>query len=115
MKRANRIFSFLMALAVILSVTGMFAFAENTKTYYYLDSVNGDDANSSTDINSPVKTIAGLKIGEITAGTHFLFKNGGEYECAVTLTCSGTKENPVVISSYGEDTEYEGESFIKKS
>lgn len=110
MKTANRILSFLVAVAVIIGTTGTLAFAQNTKTYYYLDSVNGDDSNSGTDINSPVKTISGLKISEITAGTHFLFKNGGEYDCAVTLTCSGTKENPVVISSYGE-----GEKAILKT
>ncbi len=110
MKTANKILIFLLAVAVALSVTGILAFAENSKTYYYVDSVNGDDANSGTDANSPVKTISGLKISEITAGAHFLFKNGGEYECAVTLTCSGTKENPIVISSYGE-----GEKAILKT
>ncbi len=60
---------------------GFFAYAdEGEKNYYYLDSVGCDDANSGTDINSPVKTIAGLKNLDIKAGTHFLFKNGGEYE-----------------------------------
>lgn len=103
MKKANKILCFLVALSVVLGSIGFFSYAtENEKNYYYLDSVNGDDSNSGTDINSPVKTIAGLKNLDIKAGTHFLFKNGGEYECAVTLTCSGTKENPIVISSYGE-------------
>ncbi len=110
MKKTNRFLSVLLSFAIIFSCVGFFAYADDVKTYYYLDSVNGDDSNSGTDINSPVKTIAGLKNLDIGPGTHFLFKNGGEYECAVTLTCSGTKENPVVISSYGE-----GEKAVLKT
>ena len=111
MKKTNKILCFLLTLSVVFSSIGFFAFAaEGEKNYYYIDSVGGDDANSGTDINSPVKTLGGLKNLDIKAGTHFLFKNGGEYECAVTLTSSGTKENPIVISSYGE-----GEKAILKT
>ncbi len=100
MKRA---ISFLVVFSlVITSVCFLSYAAASDKNYYYIDSVGGDDSNSGTDIDSPVKTIGGLKNLEFKAGTHFLFKNGGEYDCAVTLTCSGTKENPIVISSYGE-------------
>ncbi len=103
MKTVKRILCFLIVFSLVFASVGFFAYAEEgEKNYYYLDSVGGDDANSGTDINSPVKTIAGLKNLDIKAGTHFLFKNGGEYECAVTLTCNGTKDNPIVISSYGE-------------
>lgn len=111
MKKTNKILCFLLTLSVVFSSMGFFAFAsEGEKIYYYIDSVNGDDSNSGTDIDSPVKTIGGLKNPDIKAGTHFLFKNGGEYDCAVTLTCNGTKENPIVISSYGE-----GEKAILKT
>ena len=103
MKKTNKILCFLLTLSVVFSSMGFFAFAaEGEKNYYYIDSVNGDDANNGTDIDSPIKTLSGLKDPVINAGTHFLFKNGGEYECAVSLTCSGTKDNPIVISSYGE-------------
>lgn len=95
MKTAKRMLCFLIVFFLVFASVGFFAYAdEGEKNYYYLDSVGGDDANSGTDINSPVKTIAGLKNLDIKAGTHFLFKNGGEYECAVTLTCNGTKDNP---------------------
>lgn len=111
MKKTNKILCFLLTLSVVFSSIGFFAFAaEGEKNYYYIDSVGGDDANSGTDIDSPVKTLSGLKNLDIKAGTHFLFKNGGEYECAATLTSSGTKENPIVISSYGE-----GEKAILKT
>lgn len=93
----------MVALSVVICGVAMTASAtDGDKNYYYLDSVNGDDANSGTDIDSPVKTLAGLKNLDIKAGTHFLFKNGVEYECTATLTCNGTEDNPVVISSYGD-------------
>ena len=103
MKKTNKILAFLIALSLVFGTVCFFAYAaENEKNYYYIDSINGDDSNSGTEIYSPVKTINGLKDLVVKPGTHFLFKRGGEYECTATLTCNGTKENPVVISSYGE-------------
>ncbi len=103
MKKTIRILCFIVALSVILGSIGFFSYASQAdKNYYYFDSVNGDDANSGTDIDSPIKTLNGLKNLDVKPGTHFLFKNGGEYECAATLTCNGTKDNPIVVSSYGE-------------
>lgn len=103
MKKAYRILCFILALSVIMGCIGFFSFAaESGKNYYYIDSVGGDDSNSGTEIDSPVKSLDGLTNLDIKPGTHFLFKNGGEYECAAILTCNGTKENPVVVSSYGE-------------
>ena len=95
--------SFILAISIIFSCMGILgSAAEISKNYYYFDSVNGDDNNSGTDIDSPIKTLAGLKELDVKPGTHFLFKCGGEYEVATSLTCSGTKKNPVVISSYGK-------------
>ena len=103
MKKTNKILAFLLAFSLIFGTIGFFAYAqEGEKNYYYIDSINGDDSNSGTQIDSPVKTINGLKDLVVKPGTHFLFRRGGEYECTATLTCNGTKENPVVISSYGE-------------
>ena len=103
MRTAKKILCILVAVSVVFGSVGLFAYAQDSeKNYYYIDSVSGDDSNSGTDIDSPVKTLSGLKNLEIKPGTHFLFKNGGEYECAATLTCNGTKDNPIVISSYGD-------------
>ncbi len=102
MKKSVKIISVILSAVILLTSLSLFAFADSGKNYYYIDSISGDDSNSGTDIGSPVKTIAGLKDLVIGPGTHFLFRSGGEYECTVTLTCDGTKDNPVVISSYGE-------------
>ncbi len=103
MRTIKKLSCLLLAISLVFCNAGFFARAQDgEKNYYYLDSVNGDDANSGTRIDSPVKTLAGLKDLVVKPGTHFLFKNGGEYECEATLTCEGTKDNPIVISSYGE-------------
>lgn len=110
MKKTFKVLNIFVAAAILLTSLSFFSFASETGITYYVDSVNGNDANEGTDINNPVKTVNGL-VGAIFApGTKILFKNGGEYECAATLSCSGTKENPVVISSYGE-----GEKAILKT
>lgn len=69
---------------------------------YYIDSVSGDDVTGEGTLAKPWKTINNLGNVPIVAGVNILFKCGGVYECAATLTTSGTKENPIVISSYGE-------------
>ena len=104
MKVTKKVLSVLLAVAVFLAGFGVSVFAEIVgQDVYYIDSIDGDDANSGLSEDEAVRTIAGLKIGEITAGTTFLFRNGGRYECAVDFNdVSGAKENPVVISSYGE-------------
>ena len=102
MKKSVKLTGLIMAIAIIMSSLCIFAFAEDDKIYYYIDSIDGDDANSGLTEAEAVKSIAGLKDLVIGPGTHFLFRKGGEYECEVTLTCDGTKDNPIVISSYGE-------------
>ncbi len=110
MKKFLKLFSLIIAVAIVLVSLSLFSYASETGITYYVDSVNGNDENEGTDINNPVKTVDGL-VGAIFApGTKILFKNGGEYDCAATLSCSGTKENPIVISSYGE-----GEKAILKT
>lgn len=102
MKKSVKLTSLIMSIVILMSSLCIFAFAEDEKNYYYIDSIDGNDADSGLTEAEAVKTIAGLKDLYIGPGTHFLFRKGGEYECEVTLTCDGTKDNPIVISSYGE-------------
>ncbi len=103
MKTTNKILSILIACVVLLTSFSVVGFAASEGRAYYIDAINGDDANSGLSGADAVKTINGLKLGNITAGTKFLFKNGGRYECTATLgDVSGTKDNPIVISSYGD-------------
>ena len=109
MKNKNKSTLILFAISLIVAlsviVCGMaltVSASDSDRNYYYIDSINGDDSNSGTEIDSAVKTLNGLKNLDVKPGTHFLFRNGGEYECAATLTCNGTEDNPIVISSYGD-------------
>ena len=86
----------------LLAVAAPVALAEESGHVYYYDSINGDDSNGGTSENDAWKTLGGSKDLVIEPGTKFLFRCGGTYECAETLMASGTKDNPIVISSYGE-------------
>lgn len=103
MKNANKLFSVLLVVAVLFMSMSTLGFAASVPKTYYIDSLNGDDSNSGLSELAAVKTINGLKLEPIVAGTKFLFRNGGRYESTVVLeNVSGTKENPIVISSYGD-------------
>lgn len=92
--------SFIMLFSVVaFSLPSAFAAEE---ICYYVDSVEGDDITGEGTLAKPWRTIAPLGGVPIVAGVSILFKCGGVYECAATLTTSGTKENPIVISSYGK-------------
>ncbi len=103
MKTTKKLLSILIAVVVLVTSFSVVGFAANVGESYYIDAINGNDANSGLSEADAVKTLGGLELGNITAGTKFLFRNGGRYECTATLgNVSGTKDNPIVISSYGD-------------
>lgn len=103
MNTIKKFLGIFLAITIIFGSISIISFAVDTNTCYYIDSVNGDNENSGLSEAEAVKSISGLKIAEITPGVQFLFKNGGTYECEIVLTdWCGTKESPIVISSYGE-------------
>ncbi len=70
---------------------------------YYIDSENGNDSNAGTSEGSAWKTVENIRSLSLNAGDKVLFRRNGIYTVnALSLTCKGTKENPIVISSYGE-------------
>lgn len=101
--------SFLSILFSALFIATAMPFAEaefqavNNVTYY-IDAKGGDNSNSGTSEGKAWKDLGGFT-GEqaLTAGVSVLFKCGGIYDFNVELKdITGTKENPFVISSYGE-------------
>ncbi len=94
-------------LCVLLSLIllmSSFAFSVSAAgTVYYIDGVNGSDSNSGKTESSAWQTVENLRTAKLEAGDSVLFKCGGIYvsDC-LTLTCEGTADAPIVISSYGE-------------
>ena len=102
MKSTKKILSVVLSVFIFFNCIEMVSFAEDG-TAYYIDAMNGDDDNSGLSEDNAVKTVNGLKISDYSAGTKFLFKNGGRYEAGFVLNdWNGTKDNPIVISSYGD-------------
>lgn len=78
------------------------AFTGNT---YYVDSIDGNNANAGTSPDKAWKDLDGFANcpSPLKGGDTVLFRAGGTYECCVTLNdIKGTKEAPFTISSYGE-------------
>lgn len=98
----KKLISLLLSLIILCSCVSVASFAvEDTAPCYYIDSINGDDSNPGT-ITKPWKTIYNHEY-VFVPGTTILFKCGGAYDLTdVNMTVEGTKENPIVISSYGE-------------
>ena len=95
----KKFLSVLMSAVMLFSVVAFSlptALAEGIDYYYYVDSTGGDDITGEGTLEKPWKTIAPLGSVPYGPGMHILFKCGGTYECAATLTASGTKENPIV-------------------
>ena len=98
----KKFISVLLSIIIVASFFTVYSHAL-VGTTYYVDYENGNDENNGISPDCAFKTISGFsKVNGFTAGDKILFKNGGAYECAATLTCSGTKEAPIVISSYGD-------------
>ena len=97
----KKISSAFLCLVLLFSASAT-AFAYSP-TVYYIDSVGGDDSNSGTVETSPWKTVANIQGDKLSYGDKILFKRGGVYEVTnLTITSSGSIDEPIVISSYGD-------------
>ena len=95
---------FSLFLAAALLLTALPCFAVDSGVTYYIDSISGSDQNSGTAQASAFQSVEKLKSLSLTPGSKILFRRGGTYPCELTLTCSGTKDEPILISSYGDET-----------
>ncbi|MFA5326324.1 MAG: right-handed parallel beta-helix repeat-containing protein [Prolixibacteraceae bacterium] len=69
---------------------------------YYVDAETGNDANPGTK-RKPFETIGKINSLHLKAGSAVLFSGGQIFEGTLELkTDSGTKEKPIIISSYGD-------------
>ncbi len=69
---------------------------------YYVDSVNGNDANNGTCSDSAWQTVSKVNSESFVAGDSIKFVRGGQADQTLTLLgSSGELGNPIKIESYG--------------
>ena len=68
---------------------------------YYVDSVNGNDANAGTSQAAPWKTLTKVNGRTFQPGDFILFKAGGNWTGQLNPKGSGATNNPIVIDLYG--------------
>jgi len=69
---------------------------------YYIDSQNGDDNNDGLSKDTPWKSHTMVSTVTFQPGDTIAFKRGSQFTGPIQFTESGTEQNPIVITSYGE-------------
>jgi hypothetical protein len=73
-------------------------------TTYYVDSENGNDTNSGTSEANAWKNLGKVNASTFTSGDKILLQNEGSWVGTLHPQGSGTVGNPIVISSYGDNS-----------
>ena len=76
---------------------------KHTKTNYYFDAANGNDANAGTDPKKPLKSFNRLDNITINPGDSILLKSGCVFTEKLYFSGRGNPGNPVVIGKYGDE------------
>jgi len=71
---------------------------------YYIDAVNGKDANDGKSPQTPWRSLAKVNSMKLNAGNKILFRTGQKWEGQLEIKDSGTADNPIEIGAYGEGT-----------
>ncbi len=114
MKKGFEIGFFSFVLAVFLTACGGGGSDNNNKSNldnitvdpqaYYVDIKNGNDANDGRTPANAWKTLDKINKTQLKAGNKILFRAGQKWRGRLTISKSGTAENPIIIGSYGEGT-----------
>jgi hypothetical protein len=83
-------------------VSNRTTFYKHVSTTYYIDSQNGDDRAKGVTPKQAWKSFNNLNILILHPGDSIRFARGSEYSLPLILTQSGTEENPIVITDYGD-------------
>ncbi|MDR2973822.1 MAG: discoidin domain-containing protein, partial [Propionibacteriaceae bacterium] len=71
-------------------------------TTYYVDNVNGNDANNGTSEATAWKTTARANQAVLSPGDALRYKNGGTFVGSLIPQGSGTADAPITIGAYGD-------------
>jgi hypothetical protein len=70
-------------------------------TSYYVDSVNGNDANSGTSTDRPWRTLAPVRSRAFAPGDRIHLRRGSSWSGGLVISRSGTQGNPITFTTYG--------------
>ncbi len=94
---AGRFYAALFTLLLFLPIPA--AMAQKT---VYIDSQNGNDANDGLSLLTPWKSHTMISTVVFSPGDTLAFKKGSQFSGPIEFTASGTEQNPITITAYGE-------------
>ena len=103
----KRVLAFLVSILIIITYLPINVSAADTVdkdsigNTYYVDSANGDDANTGTLVGKPWKTLDKVNSMTFQPGDKLLFKAGGVWNGQLRLHGSGEEGKPIIIDMYG--------------
>ncbi|MGN0549112.1 MAG: hypothetical protein ACI4IM_05905 [Acutalibacteraceae bacterium] len=109
----KKVFTVLMCIVMLFCVCPT-VFATGEGTTYYVDSINGDDANSGKSVSSAWKTLEKASSEVYSEGDRILLKAGSIFDGTFTAQGSGNAENPITFGAYG-DTEALGKPVVRSN
>jgi hypothetical protein len=100
----NRFHSLTAAFVFVVTVCGVSLLipADTDQTKYHFDYVNGSDDNDGTK-TKPWKTLTKLEGLALNPGDWVLFARGASFHGGVTIASSGSEEEPIVLTAYGDE------------
>jgi len=69
---------------------------------YYIDSQNGNDLNSGLSADKPLKSLSKAASVKLNPGDSLRFKRGSAYSGTIIINSSGSLNNPITLTDYGE-------------
>lgn len=101
MNKIKRLFIFFLTFLMIISAVP-FSVSASDGEIYYVDSVSGNDENSGKSESSAWKTLEKVSSFDFSAGDKILLKRGESFEGTLFPKVSGTQDERITVSSYGE-------------
>lgn len=90
---------------IIIVLSSMFFFYSlmvNGQTNYYIDAINGNDANNGMSTSTPWQNLTQLNSLSVTAGSTINLKSGSVWTGQqLKFLGSGSAGNPIIINQYG--------------
>jgi hypothetical protein len=68
---------------------------------YYVDSINGSDANPGTSLHRPWRTLAPVHAMDFSPGSAVYFKRGSSWTDGLVIDDSGEEGSPITFTAYG--------------